>query len=175
MGWQLQVSNWPEGGDPWGQPTPIKLQPGDAVLVWNHVGGPFGPKCVGDCRVVSLGGNQVEVQPAVGGPAGMGHVEHVECILPTDRCIDQLPDCSGFGGRMALGVDPNQVLGLHWKLAGACRTTNIGQSEMGNTSISIHDITVKTSDAMCKTSLNTETCTTQSRCEPIVCSIIPIT
>ena len=27
---------------------------------------------------------------------------------------------------------------------------------------------------MCKTSLSTETCTTQSRCEPTVCSVIPI-
>ena len=44
-----------------------------------------------------------------------------------------------------------------------------------NTSISIHDITVKTFDSVCKISLNTETCTTQSRCESIVCSIIPIT
>ena len=43
-----------------------KLQPGDTVLIQNHVKGPFDPKYIGDYRVVSLKGNQVEIQPAVG-------------------------------------------------------------------------------------------------------------
>ena len=38
------------------------------MLVQNHVKGPFGPKYIGDYRVVSLKGNQVEVHPANGGP-----------------------------------------------------------------------------------------------------------
>ena len=41
--------------------------------------------------------------------------------------------------------------------------------------ISVHDITVKTSDSVCETCLSTEICTSQSRSEPTVCSIIPIT
>ena len=45
---------------------------------------------------------------------------------------------------------------------------NIRQMEIENTMISVHDITVKTLDCMCKTSLSTETCTTPSRHEPIV-------
>ena len=40
------------------------LQPGDMVLVQNHPKGPFDPKYIGDYQVVSLKGNQVEVQPA---------------------------------------------------------------------------------------------------------------
>ena len=36
------------------QPIPTKLQPGDMVLIQNHVKGPFDPKCIGDYRVVSL-------------------------------------------------------------------------------------------------------------------------
>ena len=72
-------------------------------------------------------------------------------------------------------MNPDQIPDLHWKLANTYHTTNIEQSEIGNTSISIHDITVKTCDSMCKTSLNTETCTMQSRHESIVCSVIPIT
>ena len=57
-----------EKGDPQEQPPPMKLQPGDTVLIHNHNKGPFDPKFIGDYRVVSLKGNQVEIQPAVGGP-----------------------------------------------------------------------------------------------------------
>ena len=144
------------------------------VLIQNHVKGPFDPKYVGDYRVVSLKGNQVEIQPAVGGPTEMKHIKHVKYILPTDRYIDQLLDYSGFGRKTTLRINPDQIPDLHWKLANTYHTTNIGQTEIGNTSISIHDITVKTFDSVCKTSLNTETCITQSRCKSVVCSIIPI-
>ena len=34
-----------ERGDPQDQPLSNKLQPGDTVLVQNHVKGPFDPKC----------------------------------------------------------------------------------------------------------------------------------
>ena len=116
----------------------------------------------------------MEIQPAVGGPTEMKHIKHVKYILPADRYIDQLPDYSGFERKTTLRINPDQIPDLHWKLANTYHTTNIGQSEIGNTGISIHDITVKTFGTMCKTSLNTETCTTQSRCESIFCSVIPI-
>ena len=86
-----------EKGDPQEQPPPTKLQPGDMVLIQNHVKGPFDPKYVGDYRVVSLKGNQVEIQPAVGGPTEMKHIKHVKYILPVDKYINQLPDYSRFG------------------------------------------------------------------------------
>ena len=68
-------------------------------------------------------------------------------------------------------MNPNQILDLHWKLANTYHTTNIGQSKIGGTTISVHDITVKTFGYVtddkcikwCKTSLSTKTCTTQSR------------
>ena len=145
------------------------------VLIQNHVKGPFDSKYIGDYRVVSLKGNQVEIQPAVGGPTEMKHIKHVIYILPTDKCIDQIPDYSGFGRKTTLRINPDQIPDLHWKLANTYHTTNIGQTEIRNTSISIHDITVNNFDNGCKTSLNAETCTTQSRCESIVCSVIPIT
>ena len=145
------------------------------VLIQNHIKGPFDPKYIGDYRVVSLKGNQVEIQPTVGGPTEMKHIKHVKYILPADKYTDQLPDYSGFGRKTTLRINPDQIPDLHWKLANTYHTTNIGQSEIGNTSISIHDITVKTFDCVCKTSLNTEMCTTQSRCKSIVCSVIPIT
>ena len=164
-----------EKGDLQEQLTPTKLQPGDMVLVQNHVKGPFDPKYIGDYRVVSLKGNQVEIQPTVGGPMEMKHVKHVKYILPIDKYIDQLPDYSGFGRKTMLRINPDQIPDLHWKLANTYHTTNIGQTEIEKTNISIHDITAKTFDSMCKTSLNTETSTTQSICESIVCSVIPNT
>ena len=163
-----------EKGDPQEQLMPTKLQPGDTVLIQNHVKRPFDAKYIGDDRVVSLEGNQAEIQPAVGGPTEMKHIKHVKYILPADKYIDQLPDYSGFGRKTTLRINPDLIPDLHWKLVNTYHTMNIGQTEIGNT-ISVHDITVRTLDCVCKTNLNTETCTTLSRREPIVCSIIPIT
>ena len=71
-------------GDPQEQPSPTKLQPGDTVLIQNHTKGPFDPKYIGDYRVVSLKGNQVEIRPARGGPTEMKHITHVKYVLPAD-------------------------------------------------------------------------------------------
>ena len=77
--------------------------------------------------------------------------------------------------KTTLRINPDQIPDLHWKLANTYHTSNVGQSDIGNTTISVHDITVKTFNYVCETSLSTETCTTQSRHEPTVCSVIPIT
>ena len=167
-----------EKGDPKDQPLSTKLQPGDMVLVQNHVKGPFDPKYIGDYRVISLKGNQVEVQPTVGGPTEMKHVKH---ILPADRYINQLPEYSGFGRKTTLRINPNQIPDLHWKLANTYHTTNIGQLETECTTISVHDITANTYSYItddkctewCRTSLSTKTYTTQSRRELTICSFIP--
>ena len=76
-----------EKEDPPKQPPPTKLQPGDMVLIQNHNKGPFDPKYIGDYRVVSLKGNQVEIPPAVGGPTEMKHIKHVKYVLPADIYI----------------------------------------------------------------------------------------
>ena len=144
------------------------------VLIQNHNKGPFDPKYIGDYRVVSLKGNQVEIQPAVGGPTEMKHIKHVKYILPTDKYIDKLPDYSGFGRKTTLRINPNQIPDLHWKLANSYHTTNIGQTVTGPTSIGVHSITVNSSDGEYKTNLGTETYTTQSRHEPLICSIMPM-
>ena len=145
------------------------------MLIQNHVKGPFDPKYIGDYRVVTLKGNQVEIQPAVGGPTEMKHIKHVKYILPADKYIKQLPDYSGFGRKTMLRINPDQIPDLYWKLANTYHTTNIGQTEIENVNISIHEITAKTFDSVCKTSLNTETCTTQSICKSIVCSVVSVT
>ena len=162
-----------EKGDPQEQPPPTRLQPGDTVLIQNCNKGPFDPKFMGDFTVVSLKGNQVEVQPAVGGPTEMKHIKHINYVLPTDKYINQLPDYSRFGRKTTLRINPDQIPDLHWKLANTYHTTDIGQTEI--TSVSIHDITINTFTYTCNTSLSTETYTTQSRCEPLVCSVLPLT
>ena len=102
-----------ERGDPMSDPIPSKLQPGDTVLVQNHTKGPSDPKYVGDYHVVSLKGNQVEVQPSIRGPTEVKHIKHVKHILPADRYIKQIPDYSAFGGKATLRMNPDKIPSLH--------------------------------------------------------------
>ena len=105
----------------------------------------------------------------------MKHIKHVKYILPAGKYINQLPVYSRFGRKTTLRINPDQIPDLHWKLANTYHTTNIGQIEIENINISLHEITAKTFDSICRTSLNTDTCTTQSICKSIVCSVIPNT
>ena len=162
-----------EKGDPQEQPPPTKLQPGDTVLIQNHARGPFEPKYIGDYRVVSLKGNQVEIQPAIRGSTDIKHIKHVKYVLPTDKYINQLPNYSQFGRKTTLRINPDQIPDLHWKLANTYHTINIGQTEVKDNTV--HNITLNTHVDTDNTILSTETHTTQSRREPLICSVLPIT
>ena len=152
------------------------------MLVQNHIKGPFDPKYIGDYRVVSLKGNQVEVQPANRGLTEMKHIKHVKYILPADRYIKQLPDYSVFGRKTTLRMNPDHIPDLHWNLADTFHTTSIGHTDTQNTVVSAHYIDVETlSHARgdrcgdwCGTTLNSNTSTSQSNWEITICSIIPI-
>ena len=160
-----------ERGDPKDQPLPNKLQPGDTVLVQNHVKGPFDPKFIGNYRVIALKGNQVEIQPATGGPTEMKHIKHVKYILPTDRYINQLPNYSMFGRKTTFRINPDHIPDLHWKLANTYHTTSIGYIESLSITISVHYVTVETLSyaksnkcgEWCGTVLNIKTSTSQSK------------
>ena len=89
-------------GDPKDNVTPSTLQPRDTVLVQNHTKGPFDPKYIRVYQVVSLKGNQVEVQPASGGPTVMKHIKHVKYVLLADKYIQHLLDYSTFGRKTTL-------------------------------------------------------------------------
>ena len=152
------------------------------VLVQNHLKGPFDPKYIGDYRVVSLKGNQVEVQPANGGPTEMKHIRHVKYILPANRCINQLPDYSAFGRKTTFRMNPDHIPDLHWNLANMYHTTNIGYVNTQNTVVSTHYIDVETlsyaKGDRCGdwdgTTLNTDTYVSQSSWHDTICSILPI-
>ena len=88
-----------------------------------------------------------------------------------------------FGRKTTLRMNPDHILDLHWKLANTYHTTGIGYTETIPTTISVHDVTVETLSytkgdkcgEWCRTSLSTKTSTSQSKREPTICSIIPIT
>ena len=115
-----------EKGDPQEQPPPIKITTWRYNFNSKSYKGPFDPKYVGDYGVVSLKGNQVEIQPAIGGPTEMKHIKHVKYVLPIDIYISQLPNYSQFGRKTTLRINPDQIPDLHWKLIDTHHTTNIG-------------------------------------------------
>ena len=158
------------------------MQPLDTVSVQNCTKGPFNPTYVGDYHVVSLRGNQVEVQPSIGGPTEMKHIKHVKYILPADGYIKQIPDYSAFGRKAALRMNPHKIPNLHWQLASTYHTSNVGQLGLQTSDMSTHGVDVDTISHMegnkykwlCGTTLNTDTITSQSNTEPIVCFVTPI-
>ena len=115
----------------------------------------------------------MEIQPAIGGSTEMKHIKHVKYVLPADKYISQLPNYLWFGRKTTLRINPDQIPDLHWKLVDTYHTTNIGQTEVKDNTI--HDITLNTHTNADNISLCTETYTTPSRCEPLVCSVLPIT
>ena len=148
-------------------------------MVQNHTKGPFDPKYVGDYHVVSLKGNQVEVQPSIGGPTEMKHIKHVKYILPADQYVKQIPDYSAFGRKATLRMNPDRIPNLHWKLTNTYHTTNIGHSGLQISDVSTHCIDVDSISQAggnkygnwCGTTLNTDTITLLINIKPIVCSI----
>ena len=119
----------------------------------------------------------------------MKHIKHVKYILPANRCINQLPDYSGFGRKTNLRMNPDYIPDLHWKLSNMYHTTKIGYVDTQsiavtqNTVVSTHYIDVETlsyaKGDKCEdwegTTLNTDTFVTPSSQHDIICSILSIT
>ena len=132
--------------------------------------------------MVALRGNQVEIQPATGGPTVMKNIKHIKYILPTDRFIGHLPDYSMFRRKTTPRMNPEHIPDLHWGFASTHHTTSIGCTELMS-NVSIHNVTVEIlsytkSDKcreQCETILDTKTLTSQSKQDTTVCSILPIT
>ena len=120
--------------------------------------------------MVSLKGNQVEIQPAIGGSTEIKHIKHVKYA---DKYINQLQSYSWFGRKTTLRIDPDQIPDLHWKFVDTYYTMNIGQTEVKDNTV--HNITLNTHVNTDNIILSTKTHTTQNRHEPLVCSILPIT
>ena len=103
----------------------------------------------------------------------MKHIKCVKYVLPADRYIHQLPNYAKFGRKVMLRINPDQIPDLHWKLVNTYHPMNIRQ--ITNKCHLIQDVTLNNPvDTVC-TILYTETHTTQSKHEPPVCSVLPIT
>ena len=90
-----------------------KLKKGDLVLIKDHTVKAFQPHYVGNYRIVSFKGNQVEVHKTEGGNATWVHLMDIKYILPVDNVITKLPDYQSFGGKTKLGLNPDRIPNLH--------------------------------------------------------------
>ena len=73
-------------------PVPTKLREGDLVLIKDHTAKAFQTHYVGNYRIVSFKGNQVEVHKTEGGTTTWVHLTDVKYILLVDNVIAKLPD-----------------------------------------------------------------------------------
>ena len=96
---------------------PHKIQPEDSVMIKDHTAGPFQQTYKGDCRVVSLKGNQGEVMPATGGKSHFVHIQDIKYVLPAESIITKLPNYDSFGRKTKLRLNPDNIPDIHWELA----------------------------------------------------------
>ena len=104
-------------------PIPTKLKEGDLVLIKDHTAKAFQPCYVGNYRIVSFKGNQVEVCKTEGGNTTWVHLTDVKYILPVDNVISKLPDYQSFGRKTKLRLNPDRIPDLHWNLSTTLNTT----------------------------------------------------
>ena len=103
-------------------PVPTKLREGDLVLIKDHTAKAFQPHYVGNYRIVSFKGNQVEVCKTEGGNTTWVHLMDVKYILPVDNIITKLPDYQSFGRKTKLRLNPARIPNLHWNLSTTLNT-----------------------------------------------------
>ena len=60
---------------------------GNTVLIKNHTASAFDPRYIGDFRIVSCKGNQVQLIPSTGGRSKMEHISNIKYIMPAKRYI----------------------------------------------------------------------------------------
>ena len=104
-------------------PIPTKLKEGDLVLIEDHTAKAFQPCYIGNYRIVSFKGNQVEVHKTEGGNTTWVHLTDVKYILPVDNVINKLPDYQSFGRKTKLRLNPDRIPDLHWNLSTTLNTT----------------------------------------------------
>ena len=78
-------------------PVPTKLKEEDLVLIKDHTAKAYQPCYVGNYRIVSFKGNQVEVYKTKGGNTTWVHLTDIKYIFPVDNVITKLPDYQSFG------------------------------------------------------------------------------
>ena len=69
---------------------PHHFEVGNTVLIKNHTATAFDDKYIGDFRIVSFKGNQVELIPSTGGKSKMEHISNIKYIMPAECYISQI-------------------------------------------------------------------------------------
>ena len=93
--------------------VPTKLKEGDLVLIKDHTAKAFQPHYVGNYRIVSFKGNQVEICKAKGGNTTWVHLTDTKYILPVDNMITKMPDYQSFGRKTKLRLNLDRIPNLH--------------------------------------------------------------
>ena len=119
-------------------PIPTKLKEGDLVLIKDHTAKAFQHHYVGNYRIVSFKGNQVEVCKTEGGNTTWVHLTNVKYILPVDNVITKLPDYQSFGRKTKLRLNPDRIPDLHWNLSNLDNTA-VTHTDKRSFCLSIHD------------------------------------
>ena len=94
----------------------------DMVLIKDHTTTGFDPVYIGNFRIVTQKGNQLEIMPSARGKAHMIHMSGVKYVLPAEQIIDKLPDYPNVGIRTGLRLNPNNIPDLGWNLATSVNT-----------------------------------------------------
>ena len=101
---------------------PTKLKEGNLVLIKDHTSKAFQPHYVGNYRIVSFKGNQVEVCKTKGGNTTWVHLTDVKYIFPVDNMITKLPDYQNFSRKTKLRLNPDRIPDLHCNLSATLNT-----------------------------------------------------
>ena len=118
-------------------PVPTKLKEGDLVLIKDHTAKAFQPRYVGNYRIVSFKGNQVEVHKTQDGNTTWVHLTDVKYILPVDNVITKLPDYQSFGRKTKLRLNLDRIPNLHWNLSTTLNTTPTLMTQQSLTQTSV--------------------------------------
>ena len=121
-------------------PVPTKLKEGDLVLIKDHTAKAFQPYYVGNYRIVSFKGNQVEFCKTKGGNTTWVHLTDIKYILPVDNVITKLPDYQSFGRKTKLRLNLVRIPNLHWNLyttLNTMPTLTTQQSDMWTSVVSV--------------------------------------
>ena len=120
--------------------VPTKLKEGDLVFIKDHTAKAFQPHYVGNYRIVSFKGNQVEAHKAEGGNTTWVHLTDMKYILPVDNVITKLPDYQSFGRKTKLRLNLDRIPNLHWNLSTTLNTTPTLTTQQSNIQTSVVSI-----------------------------------
>ena len=121
--------------------VPTKLKEGDLVLIKDHTAKAFQPCYVGNYRIVSFKGNQVEVCKTEGGnTCTWVHLKDIKDILAVDNIITKLPDYQSFGRKTKLRLNPDRLPNLHWNLSTTLNMTPTLMTQQSHMQTSIVSI-----------------------------------